>query len=61
MECCTEPVLKWLANYPGVEVSLLTQYVAPAHATDALAQVLSEREVMDSTTLARELGLQLIE
>jgi len=61
MECCTEPVLKWLANYPDVEVSLLTQYVAPAHATDALAQVLSEREVMDSTTLARELGLQLIE
>ncbi len=28
--CCTAPVLRWLAAYPGLEISLPTQYVAPA-------------------------------
>ena len=30
--CCTEPALTWLGGLPGVEVSLLTQYVAPVQA-----------------------------
>ncbi len=31
--CCTEPVLTWLAELPGIEVSLLTQYLGHGHGT----------------------------
>jgi len=58
--CCTEPVLTWLARLPGVEVSLLTQYQAPAHAHGDLAQALTAEEVDQATALAAQLGLRLV-
>ncbi|MDQ3248949.1 MAG: radical SAM protein [Chloroflexota bacterium] len=59
--CCTKPVLHWLAAHPGLEVSLLTQYVAPAHAKGELAALLSANDVTGAITLARQLNLTLIE
>ena len=58
-ECCTRPVLTWLAGLDGVEVSLLTQYLAPAHARGELAQALSGEEISQATALAAALGLRL--
>lgn len=60
-DCCTAPVLHWLAEHPGAQVSLLTQYLAPAHARGALAQGLTQREIEKAMGLAQELGLRLIE
>ena len=59
-DCCTRPALEWLAGLPGVEVSLLTQYLAPAHARGALARALSQEEVTAARLLARKLGLTLV-
>jgi hypothetical protein len=42
-DCCTAPALTWLATQPAVQVSLLTQYLAPAHARGALAAPLAGR------------------
>jgi len=58
--CCTAPVLEWLAQRPGIQVSLLTQYLAPAHAPGDLARSLSGEEVAQATALARRLKLALI-
>lgn len=58
--CCTKPVLEQLAQYPGIEVSLLTQYLAPAHAKGELAEVLTRDEINESIELAKTLGLQLV-
>lgn len=58
--CCTVPVLQWLAQRPGIEVSLLTQYIAPAHAKGELAAGLDEQEVIAAQLLAHELGLELV-
>jgi putative pyruvate formate lyase activating enzyme len=60
LECCTRPALIWLATLPGVAVSLLTQYQAPAHARGALAGVLTAAEITEAQTLAQRLGLSLI-
>lgn len=60
MACCTIPVLHWLANYPRIEVSLLTQYIAPAHASGRLAQTLSKDEIAQADSVARRLSLRLI-
>jgi putative pyruvate formate lyase activating enzyme len=59
-DCCTRPVLEWVARLPGVEVSLLTQYVAPLQAKGDLAGTLSADEVKRGRELARALGLQLV-
>ena len=59
--CCTAPVLRWLAAYPGLEISLLTQYVAPAQARGELAQPLAQTEIEDAVALAHALQLTLIE
>ena len=59
--CCTEPILHWLAARPQIEVSLLTQYLAPAHAKGELATTLSMAEIEQATTLAHELRLSLIQ
>lgn len=59
-DCCTEPVLRWLANRPNIDVSLLTQYVAPAHAKGELATVLGPDDVEKAQALAVELGLTLV-
>ena len=59
-DCCTVPVLTWLAGLPGVEVSLLTQYVAPAQARGALAGTLTEPEIAQAQALTRNLGLRLM-
>ena len=59
--CCTVPVLRWLATLPGVEVSLLTQYLAPAHARDELAAPLDAADVTAAYALAHELGLRLVQ
>ena len=58
--CCTIPVLRWLAELPGIEVSLLTQYLAPAHARGELAATLDPAEVKAAFALAEELGLRLV-
>ena len=58
--CCTEPVLRWLAEKPEIEVSLLTQYIAPAHARGELALPLAEADVAQAMRLARQLRLRLV-
>jgi putative pyruvate formate lyase activating enzyme len=58
--CCTAPVLHWLGQHPGLETSLLTQYLAPAHARGELAASLDPGEVEAAFALARELGLRLV-
>lgn len=58
--CCTVPVLHWLAQRPGLEVSLLTQYIAPAHAKGELAAPLADDTVTAALTLAHDLGLTLV-
>jgi putative pyruvate formate lyase activating enzyme len=60
-ECCTRPALTWLAGLPTIEVSLLTQYLAPAHARGELAAALAPDDVAAAFELARKLGLRLIE
>lgn len=59
-DCCTRPALEWLAGQPGVEVSLLTQYLAPAHLRGDLARELVPDEVAAAQVLARNLGLVLV-
>lgn len=59
--CCTEPVLRWLAERPEIGVSLLTQYLAPAHVGGELSQQLAKEEVALAQALAHDLSLQLIE
>jgi putative pyruvate formate lyase activating enzyme len=58
--CCTEPVLHWLAEQPEIEVSLLTQYIAPAHARGELALPLAAADVAQAMHLARQLRLRLV-
>ncbi|MEZ4675889.1 MAG: hypothetical protein R2932_16815 [Caldilineaceae bacterium] len=58
-DCCTVPVLHWLAARPGIEVSLLTQYVAPAHAQRRLAAQLDDATVGRAAALAQQLSLVL--
>lgn len=59
-DCCTKPILHWLAERPAIEVSLLSQYLAPAHAKGTLAALLTEQEIAAATQAAHELGLPLI-
>lgn len=59
-DCCTAPALAWLATQPAVQVSLLTQYLAPAHTRGALAGSLSPAEVERAQRLAAELKLRLV-
>ncbi len=59
-ECCTVPILHWLAERPGLEISLLTQYLAPAHARGALAATLSQAEIDQAQQLAQALQLNLV-
>lgn len=61
LECCTVPVLHWLAQRPGLEVSLLTQYLAPRHVRGELAAPLLSGDIAAAQALARDLGLHLIE
>ena len=61
LACCTEPSLRWLAARPDVEVSLLTQYLAPKHARGELAAVLSGEEVALARSLAGELEFAVSE
>ena len=58
-DCCTRPALHWLATFPGVEVSLLTQYVAPSQARGELAAELTDNDVRAAQALAAALGLTL--
>jgi putative pyruvate formate lyase activating enzyme len=59
-DCCTRSVFAWLATLQGVEVSLLTQYVAPPQAREELAGILAREEIMQAQRLATELGLKLV-
>lgn len=59
-DCCTAPALSWLATQPAVQVSLLTQYLAPAHARGALAASLTAVEMAQARRLALDLGLRLV-
>lgn len=58
--CCTVPVLHWLAAHPGLETSLLTQYLAPANARGRLANRLDPADVDAAFALAHELELKLV-
>lgn len=60
-DCCTKPVLEKLAQYHKIEVSLLTQYLAPAHAKGELAEVLTHEDVDRATALATALDLRLVD
>lgn len=59
--CCTQPILHWLAERPTIEVSLLTQYLAPAHAKGELAADLTMEAIAEATHLAHTLGLALVQ
>jgi len=59
--CCTEPVLHWLGQWPELEVSLLTQYLAPAHAKAELAATLDPVDISAARSLASRLKLRLVE
>lgn len=61
LACCTLPVLVWLAERPGIKVSLLTQYLAPAHVKGELAAMLDATDVRQAQELAAQLGLSLVE
>jgi putative pyruvate formate lyase activating enzyme len=60
-DCCTEPVLAWLAARPDLRVSLLTQYVPPAHARGPLARPLDPGDAARAAALAGSLGLRLVD
>ncbi len=59
-ECCTAPALAWLAARPHISVSLLTQYVPPAHVRGVLAGELARTEIERARRLAHDLGLALL-
>lgn len=59
--CCTRPILHWLAERQGINVSLLTQYLAPAHARGCLAAALADEEIRQARSLATQLKLTLIQ
>lgn len=59
-ECCTVPALHWLAERRGVRVSLLDQYLPPAHVRGPLARMLSADEAREAYALAAKLGLALV-
>lgn len=59
-DCCTVPVLHWLAGRTRVEVSLLTQYLAPAHAKGELAARLPDGDIERAHALASQLRLLLV-
>jgi putative pyruvate formate lyase activating enzyme len=59
-DCCTAPVLEWLAARPGLEVSLLTQYLAPAHVRGVLSGSLTAQDIARAQQLAAGLGLRLV-
>jgi putative pyruvate formate lyase activating enzyme len=61
LHCCTEPVLGWLADRPGIQVSLLDQYVPPAHARDELATMVSARDSEAAWNTAHRLGIELVD
>lgn len=60
LHCCTEPVLDWLASLPDVPVSLLDQYVPPAHLRGPLAEESSSEERQAVLDMARRLRLNLV-
>jgi putative pyruvate formate lyase activating enzyme len=59
-DCCTVPVLTWLATRPELEVSLLTQYLAPAHVRGELGVPLAAADIQRAQQLAAVLGLRLV-
>lgn len=61
LKCCTLPVLQWLAARPKIEVSLLTQYLAPAHAKAELAAPVRQHEIAQALAWAEQLKLKLID
>lgn len=60
VQCCTEPVLRWLAQRTEIQVSLLDQYVAAANAEGELTGSVSESEHEYVWDLAHRLHLQLV-
>ncbi len=60
LDCCTKPVLRWMAERPGLRVSLLDQYIAPTDARNELAGAVTDVESSAAYALASQLGLQLV-
>ena len=59
-ECCTLPVLDWLAARPALRLSLLTQYLAPAHLKDHLAAPLAQADVAAARQAVAERQIELV-
>jgi putative pyruvate formate lyase activating enzyme len=61
-DCCTKPVLQWLARQiPHVKVSLRGDYVPPSKRAIAPQQYLDKQDYEMVMSLARDLGLNLIQ
>jgi putative pyruvate formate lyase activating enzyme len=63
LECCTKPVLSWIAeNLPNSLVNLMFQYRPEYHAKDykEIAQPISTKEYTKARDYAESLGLNLI-
>ncbi len=63
LECCTKPILKWLAeNLPQADVNVMGQYRPEHRAAEypELAKGLSRREFEEAFRFAVDLGLSLI-
>jgi putative pyruvate formate lyase activating enzyme len=62
LECCTKPILNWIAENLGVEtrVNLMFQYRPEwcANEIPELRRRLSKEEMQKAVTLAREAGLK---
>lgn len=61
-DCCTRPVLEWIAqNLPGVRVSLKTVYLPPPAMPDSCPEkcFLTRTEAETARKLAESLGLRL--
>jgi len=59
-DCCTAPVLEWLAARPDLHLSLLTQYLAPAHVRGELAAPLDPDDIARTRQMATDYGLTLV-
>lgn len=64
LECCTKPVLRWIAeNTPGVLVNVMDQYRPEHHVVKEperfkdIARRLNRKEIMDAYAEAEKLGL----
>jgi putative pyruvate formate lyase activating enzyme len=61
LECCAEPVIKWLSGVKGAKVSLKYDYIPPAEEGESPDGYLSEKEAKQAKKCAQQAGIKLIE